>query len=133
MGQEACITGKGPGKRPEEKPGGTPMSKYYDEALLPSELRRNFNVYDRLTTLSIALGTFEENVVSLANANIAGAVIHESGLVYLSGTTGGTYPMTDDEERVQHGHDGARQHRGTTEKGLECYTNRARRSSARTN
>jgi hypothetical protein len=84
------------------------MGKYYDEASLPAELRRNFNVYDRLTALGIALGTFEENVVSLANANIAGAVIHESGLVYLSGTTGGTLPVNDDEERVQHGHDGAR-------------------------
>jgi hypothetical protein len=85
------------------------MSKYYDEALIPAELRRNFNVYDRLTALGIALGTFEENVVSLANANIAGAVVHESGLVYLSGTTGGTHPMNDDEERVKHGQEGARQ------------------------
>jgi hypothetical protein len=85
------------------------MGKYYDESILPAELRRNFDVYSRLTTLGISLGTFEENVVSLANANIAGAVIQESGLVYLSGTTGGMYPMNDDEERVQHGHEGARQ------------------------
>lgn len=85
------------------------MSKYYDEALIPAELRRSFNVYDRLTAQGIALGTFEDNVVSLANANIAGAVIHESGLVYLSGNTAGSLPMNDDEERIKHGYESARQ------------------------
>ena len=69
------------------------MSKYYDEALIPAELRRNFDVYDRIRALQLPLGSFETDVVSLANAGIAGAVIHESGLVYLSGTTGGTLPM----------------------------------------
>ncbi len=84
------------------------MSKYYDEALVPVELRRDYNVYDRIKSLGIDLGTFEDNVVSLAGAPIAGAVIHESGLVYLSGTAGGKLPMNDDEERIKHGQDGAR-------------------------
>ena len=83
------------------------MSKYYDEALIPTELRRNFDVYDRIRALQLPLGSFETDVVSLANAGIAGAVLHESGLVYLSGTTGGTLPMADDEERIKHGQDGA--------------------------
>jgi hypothetical protein len=71
------------------------MSKYYDEALIPAELRRTFDVYDRIRALQLPLGSFETDVVSLANAGIAGVVLHESGLVYLSGTTGGTLPMAD--------------------------------------
>jgi hypothetical protein len=85
------------------------MGKYDDEALIPNELRRNFNVYDRIRELQIPLGSFETDVVSIANANIAGVVLQESGLVYLSGTTGGTLPMNDTEDRIKHGQDGARQ------------------------
>ena len=83
------------------------MSKYYDEAIIPDEMRRDFDVYDRVRTLGIDLGTFESDVVSLAGAPIAGTVIHEGGLVYLSGTAGGIYPMNDDAERIEHGHQGA--------------------------
>ena len=83
------------------------MSRYYDESLLPDEMRRNFDVYDRIRELGLPLGTFDENVVSLANAGIAGVVFQESGLVYLSGTSGGTYPMNDDDERIKHGIQGA--------------------------
>ena len=84
------------------------MGKHYDEAGIPSEMRRDFDVYDRAGKLGIELGSFEEDVVSLAGARIAGAVLHESGLVYLSGAVGGTYPMNDDEERIRHGQEGAR-------------------------
>ena len=84
------------------------MSKYYDEASIPDEMRRDFDVYDRTRSLGIDLGTFDDHVVSLAGSNIAGAVVHESGLVYLSGTAGGTYPMNDDEDRIRHGQEGAR-------------------------
>lgn len=83
------------------------MSKHYDEAIIPDELRRNFDVYDRIVSLGIDLGGFEENVVSIANAGIAAAVIHESGLVYMSGSPGGAQPMSDDEERIKHGQAGA--------------------------
>ena len=79
------------------------MSKFYDGALLPDELRRNFDVYDRVRELGIPLGSFDEEVVSLAGAGIAAAVVHESGLVYLSGTSAGTYPMNDDADRIEHG------------------------------
>ena len=79
------------------------MSKFYDEALLPDELRRTFDVYDRIRELGISLGGFSEDVVSLEGAGIAAAVVHESGLVYLSGTSAGTYPMNDDGERIEHG------------------------------
>ena len=79
------------------------MSKFYDEALLPDELRRNFDVYDRVRELGISMGSFSEDVVSLEGAGIAAAAVHESGLVYLSGTSAGTYPMNDDSERIEHG------------------------------
>jgi hypothetical protein len=85
------------------------MSKYYDEAMIPDEMRRHFDVYERIKQIGLSLGTFEENVVSLADARIAGAVLQESGLVYLSGSPGGSLPMNDDEERIQHGYEGAQQ------------------------
>lgn len=84
------------------------MSTYYDQADIPDALRRSFDVYDRIRALQISLGNFDADVVSIANANIAGAVIHASGLVYLSGTVGGMYPMNDDSERLQHGQQGGR-------------------------
>lgn len=85
------------------------MSQFYDEALVPDELRRDFDVYDRIAELGIPMGSFGEDVVSLEGAGIAGAVVHESGLVYLSGTTSGTYPMNDDEERIRHGFEAAQE------------------------
>ena len=66
------------------------MGKHYDEALIPNEMRRNFDVYDRIKDLGIDLGTFENNVRSLEDAVIVGVVIQESGIVYLSGAPGGT-------------------------------------------
>ena len=79
------------------------MGKFYDEALLPDELRRDYDVYDRIRELGIPLGSFDEDVVSLEGAGIAAAVVQESGLVYLSGTSAGTYPMNDDAARIEHG------------------------------
>lgn len=84
------------------------MGRHYDEAPIPDELRRDFDVYQRIDELGIALGSFEEDVTSLAGAGIAHAVTHESGLVYLSGIGGGTYPMNDDPARIEHGRAGAR-------------------------
>ena len=83
------------------------MSKYYDESLIPDEMRRTFNVYDRIGEMSLSLGTFDENVVSLAKAGIAAVVLQESGLVFLSGTSAGKYPMNDDKDRIEHGFQGA--------------------------
>ncbi|MCI0437760.1 MAG: hypothetical protein L0177_01355 [Chloroflexi bacterium] len=85
------------------------MSWYYDAGLIPDELRRNFDVYDRIKELGIPLGDFDKDVTSLSNAAIAGAVIHESGLVYLSGTAGGQLSMKDDEDTIKHGFQGAQQ------------------------
>lgn len=73
----------------------------------PPELARGFNVYERIESAGLDLGSFDENVVTLSNAKIAGAVIHSSGLVYLSGTSAGSLPMNNDPERIQHGVAGA--------------------------
>jgi hypothetical protein len=81
------------------------LGKYYDEGILPDELRRAFDVYDRISELGVDLGTFENTVVSLAGANIPSAVFHESGLVYLSGMVAGSHPMNDGGNRVKHGQD----------------------------
>ena len=85
------------------------MGKHYDNAAIPDVLRREFDVYDRIAELGIDLGTFEENVTSLADSPIAHMVFHESGLMYLSGSSGGTYPMNDDEDRIAHGFQGAQE------------------------
>ncbi len=79
------------------------MGSFYDNSIIPAELRRNFDVYDRISELDIDLGSFADNVGSLKGRNICGAVFHESGLVYLSGVGIGDYQMTDDPERVAHG------------------------------
>ena len=72
------------------------MGKHYDNAAIPDVMRRDFDVYDRIAELGIDLGTFEENVTSLADSPIAHMVFHESGLMYLSGSSGRHLP---DERR----------------------------------
>ena len=85
------------------------MGKYYDQSIVPAELRRTYDVYDRIKERGIDLGTFDQHVGSLKGRGIAGAVLHESGLVYLSGVGTGKLPMNDDPERVQHGQEAARE------------------------
>ena len=79
------------------------MSKFYEESIIPKELRRNFDVYDRIRELKIDLGKREEQVTSLAGLNIARVVFLESGLVFLSGVPRGKLPMSDDEDTLKHG------------------------------
>jgi hypothetical protein len=79
------------------------MGRFYENSVIPAELRRNFDVYDRVKKLGIDLGSFDQDVKSLTGASIAGAVFHESGLVYLSGQGGGPGQMYDDPDRVKEG------------------------------
>ncbi len=79
------------------------LGKFYSAEPIPHELRRNYDVYDRIKKLGINLGTFEEQVTSLRGRNIASMVLHKSGTVYLSGQGGGQYQMSDDPERIKHG------------------------------
>ncbi len=85
------------------------MGKYYNESIIPSELRRNFDVYDRIKKLGIDLGTWEDNVKSLAGAGIAGVVFSESGITYLSGVGKGTLPMIQDDAVIKHGQEGGKE------------------------
>lgn len=48
------------------------MSTYYDQADIPAELRRTFDVYDRIRALQIPLGSFDTEVVSLAHSPSTG-------------------------------------------------------------
>jgi hypothetical protein len=79
------------------------LGKFYDNSIVPAEMRRDFNIYDRIKKLGIDLGTFDDNVKSLAGANIAGATVHQSGLVYLSGLGLGPGAMYDDPDRIKEG------------------------------
>lgn len=79
------------------------MGKFYESSIIPAELRRNYDVYDRIREIGLDLGIFEERVRSLEGRNIAGVVFHESGIVYLSGIGLGEHQMSDDPERVEHG------------------------------
>lgn len=79
------------------------MGKFYDESIIPEEMRRDFDVYDRINKLGIPMGSFDEDVKSLAGAGIAGVVFHESGIVYLSGLGLGPGNMYDDPERIKEG------------------------------
>ena len=83
------------------------MGQYYDASIIPAELRRTFDVYDRLKELGVDLGSFEQHVGSLKGRNIASAVVHQSGLLYLSGAGGGSKPMNDVPERVKEGQQAA--------------------------
>lgn len=85
------------------------MGRYYDASIIPAELRRNFDVYDRIRELGIQLGTFEDSVGSLKGRNICGAVVQESGFVWLSGVGRGDRPMNDTAERVALGQQAAQQ------------------------
>jgi hypothetical protein len=85
------------------------MGRFYDDAIMPKELRRNFDVYDRIRELQIELGTEQENITSLAGAGIAGAVFTESGLVYLSGIPKGKFPMSEEDDRIKHGQEAGRE------------------------
>ena len=79
------------------------MGKFYDNSIIPDEMRRKFDVYDRIKKLGLDMGSFGEDVKSLAGANIAGATVHQSGLVYLSGLGLGPGSMYDDPERIKEG------------------------------
>jgi hypothetical protein len=100
------------------------MGRFYDDAIIPAELRRDFDVYERIKELGIELGTWEENLTSLAGAGIASAVFAGSGLVYLSGTGKGQLPMINDEGVIQHGQEAgqeaADQHIRTLHWALTC-------------
>ena len=46
------------------------MGKYDEASIIPDELRRTHDVYERIGELGIDLGSFEDNVSSLKGRNI---------------------------------------------------------------
>jgi len=83
------------------------MGTFYDNSIIPDHLKRDFDVYDRINELKIEMGSFEEDVKDLKDANICGIIFHESGLVYLSGHGYGPGQMYDDPDRIKEGQDAA--------------------------
>lgn len=84
------------------------MGTFYDNSIIPDRLRRDYDVYTRIKELGLDLGTFDQWLGrDLKGANICSAVIHESGLVYLSGYGYGPGQMYDDPERIKEGADAA--------------------------
>jgi hypothetical protein len=100
------------------------VGTFYEQSIIPAELRRSYDVYDRIKELGIDLGTFDQHVISLQGRGIAGAVMHESGLVYLSGVGMGSKPMNDDPERIKQGQEAGREaadsHMRTLHWALTC-------------
>lgn len=85
--------------------GTNDVGRYYDETPMPASLRRNYDVYPRIRQLGIDLGSYEQNVVSLAGRNIALTILTESGLTFISGTAKGVGPLSDEDESVSSGKD----------------------------
>jgi len=83
------------------------MGTFYDNSIIPDHLKRDFDVYDRINELKIEMGSFEEDVKDLKDANIGGIIFHESGFVYLSGHGYGPGQMYDDPDRIKEGQDAA--------------------------
>jgi len=83
------------------------MGTFYDNSIIPDHLKRDFDVYDRINELKIEMGSFEEDVKDLKDANICGIIFHESGFVYLSGHGYGPGQMYDDPDRIKEGQDAA--------------------------
>ena len=61
------------------------MSKFYDNSIVPEELKRNYDVYDRIKELGIDLGNYEDNVndITTGGLPIATVLFHQSGLCFL--------------------------------------------------
>jgi hypothetical protein len=84
------------------------MGTFYDNSIIPAHLRRDFDVYDRIEKLDLDLGTFDQWMArDLKGANICSVILHESGLVYLSGKGYGPGQMYDDPDRLKEGQDAA--------------------------
>ena len=65
--------------------------------------QRDFDVYDRIKELGIDLGSKEDTIPNPKGRRIAMVTFTPSGLVFTSGTGGGTGPVTNDDGDVQKG------------------------------
>jgi hypothetical protein len=70
---------------------------------------RDFDVYDRIKKIGIDLGKKEAVVAPMKGRRIANLAFTPSGLVFTSGTGGGTGPVTNDDDDVQVGYEAGRE------------------------
>lgn len=73
-----------------------------------SDWHRDFDVYDRIKDLGIELGTKEATISDPKGRRICSLTFTPSGLVFTSGTGGGTGPVTNDDGDVEEGHQAGR-------------------------
>ncbi len=72
-------------------------------AELHGDWQRSFDVYDRIKELAIDLGTKGEVVSAPKGRRICSLTFTPSGLVFTSGTGGGSGPVTNDDGDVEQG------------------------------
>ena len=70
---------------------------------LNSSWKRSFDVYDRISRLGVDLGQKEDAVPPPGAQNISQVTFTPSGLAFLSGTSAGTGPVTDEDAEVETG------------------------------
>ena len=71
--------------------------------------RKNFDVYDRLKDLGIDLGAKENTLPAPKGRRICMLTFTPSGLVFTSGTGGGSGPVTNDDKDVAAGYEAGRE------------------------
>lgn len=71
--------------------------------------KRDFDVYDRLKALNIDLGKKEDAIQAPQGRRICSVTFTPSGLVFSSGTGGGTGSLTNDDKDVEVGYQAGRE------------------------
>jgi hypothetical protein len=71
--------------------------------------KRRFDVYDRLKALNVDLGKREDSIPDPKGRRICMVTFTPSGLVFTSGTGGGTGPVTNDDRDVEAGYEAGRE------------------------
>ena len=51
------------------------MSKFYENSIIPKEIRRDYDVYERISDLGINLGTYDENVKDITSSGLPIATV----------------------------------------------------------
>ncbi|MDA0746473.1 MAG: hypothetical protein O2954_08130, partial [bacterium] len=78
-------------------------------AELHGSWKRDFDVYDRLKDLKVDLGKKEDSIPAPAGRRICMVTFTPSGLVFTSGTGGGTGAVTNDDQDVEAGYEAGRE------------------------
>ena len=77
-------------------------------AELPDSWKRDFDVYDRIKALNIDLGEKGDTIPDPKGRRICTLTFTPSGLIFTSGTGGGSGPVTNDDKDVQAGYEAGR-------------------------